>query len=142
MKRGHGELFRVDRRTGQITLKQTVDAHNQLYALVIAAFDGGTPACGSEASVAVRVWGGGAAPSWEHAHYELTAREDIPPGDPLAPPLRARSPLNRQLIYTLVDDPVAPGTPASDLFEIHFDAGMCQTKGSNKPGDVLLKLPL
>ncbi|KAL0839199.1 hypothetical protein ABMA28_015971 [Loxostege sticticalis] len=122
MKRGHGELFRVDRRTGQITLKQTVDAHNQLYALVIAAFDGGTPACGSEASVAVRVWGGGAAPSWEHAHYELTAREDIPPGDPLAPPLRARSPLNRQLIYTLVDDPAAPGTPSSDLFEIHFDA--------------------
>lgn len=41
MKRGHGELFRVDRRTGQITLKQTLDAHNQLYSLVIAAFDGG-----------------------------------------------------------------------------------------------------
>lgn len=41
MKRGHGELFRVDRRTGQISLKQTVDAHNQLYNLVIAAFDGG-----------------------------------------------------------------------------------------------------
>lgn len=41
MKRGHGELFRVDRRSGDITLKQTVDAHNQLYTLVIAAFDGG-----------------------------------------------------------------------------------------------------
>lgn len=41
MKRGHGELFRVDRRSGQISLKQTLDAHNQLYTLVIAAFDGG-----------------------------------------------------------------------------------------------------
>lgn len=43
MKRGHGELFRVDRRSGQISLKQTVDAHSHLYTLVIAAFDGGQP---------------------------------------------------------------------------------------------------
>ncbi|KAI5643562.1 cadherin domain-containing protein [Phthorimaea operculella] len=119
MKRGHGELFRVDRRSGQISLKQTLDAHNQLYTLVIAAFDGGVPACGSEATVSVRVWGGGAAPRWEKAHYTLTAREDIPPGDVITPPLRAHSPLGRQLIYTLVDaDP-----PVADLFEIHFDTG-------------------
>ncbi|CAH1634963.1 unnamed protein product [Spodoptera littoralis] len=37
MKRGHGELFRVDRRSGQISLKQTLDAHSQLYWLDIAA---------------------------------------------------------------------------------------------------------
>ncbi|XP_026738536.1 fat-like cadherin-related tumor suppressor homolog [Trichoplusia ni] len=114
MKRGHGELFRVDRRSGQITLKQTVDAHNQLYSLVIAAFDGGVPACGAEASVTVRVWAGGAAPAWPRAHLQLAAREDTPPGDPLAPPLLATSPLNRQLIYTLLDD-------AAGLFEVHFD---------------------
>ncbi|RVE45661.1 hypothetical protein evm_009676 [Chilo suppressalis] len=119
MKRGHGELFRVDRRTGQVSLKQTLDAHASLYALVIAAFDGGTPACGADADVAVRVWAGGAAPAWDRPHYHLDAREDIPPGQPLAPPLRALSPLNRQLIYTLVDD-----NNASDLFEIHFDAGI------------------
>lgn len=137
MKRGHGELFRVDRRTGQISLKQTVDAHNQVYALVIAAFDGGVPACGAEAGVAVRVWGGGAAPAWERAHYELAAREDVPPGEPLAPPLRATSPLNRQLIYTLVADPADPdaGDPAAaDLFEIHFDAGTLGARTSKKTG--------
>lgn len=122
MKRGHGELFRVDRRTGQISLKQTIDAHNSLYQLVIAAFDGGVPACGAEAGVAVRVWGGGAAPRWERAHYALAAREDAAPGAPLAPPLRARSPLQRQLIYTLVAE---EGAPAPDLFEVHFDAGEC-----------------
>lgn len=121
MKRGHGELFRVDRRSGQISLKQTLDAHNQLYTLVIAAFDGGVPACGAEAEVAVRVWGGGAAPAWERAHYTLEVREDAPVGEPLAEPLLARSPLQRQLIYTLVDaDP-----PVADLFEIHFDTGTC-----------------
>jgi protocadherin Fat 1/2/3 len=120
MKRGHGELFRVDRRTGQISLKQTVDAHNQAYELVIAAFDGGVPACGAEVGVAVRVWGGGTAPAWERAHYELPAPEDTPPGRPLAQPLHAHSPLNRQLIYTLLDDPAGGD---ADLFEIQFDAG-------------------
>lgn len=116
MKRGHGELFKVDRRSGQISLKQTVDAHNQLYTLVIAAFDGGVPACGAEAPVTVRVWGGGAAPAWERAHFALEAPEDALPGAALAPPLRATSPLNRQLIYTLLDD-------AGGLFELHFDTG-------------------
>lgn len=116
MKRGHGELFRVDRRSGQITLKQTVDAHNQLYSLVIAAFDGGVPACGAEADVTVRVWGGGTAPAWARAHFTLEAREDAAPGEALAPPLQASSPLDRQLIYTLLDD-------AAGLFEIHFDTG-------------------
>lgn len=126
MKRGHGELFRVDRRSGQISLKQTVDAHNQAYALVIAAFDGGVPACGAEADVTVRVWGGGAAPAWERAHYVLTAREDAPPGAPLQPPLRARSPLNRQLIYTLLED-------AAGLLEIHFDTGESALAPSPRP---------
>ncbi|XP_041973434.1 fat-like cadherin-related tumor suppressor homolog [Aricia agestis] len=114
MKRGHGELFRVDRRSGEVALKQTLDAHNQLYTLVVAAFDGGTPACGSEATVSVRVWAGGAAPAWPTPHEARAVREDTPPGTPLGPPLRAVSPLSRQLIYTLQEG-------AADLFEIHFD---------------------
>ncbi|XP_060800580.1 fat-like cadherin-related tumor suppressor homolog isoform X2 [Amyelois transitella] len=135
MKRGHGELFRVDRRTGQISLKQTVDAHNQLYQLVIAAFDGGTPACGAEAGVAVRVWGGGAAPAWERAHAALSAREDAPPGAPLGSPLRARSPLGRPLIYTLAADDDA----ANALFEINFDAA---PERGNSPCVLVARAPL
>ncbi|XP_059061183.1 fat-like cadherin-related tumor suppressor homolog, partial [Achroia grisella] len=134
MKRGHGELFRVDRQTGQITLKQTVDAHNQLYTLVIAAFDGGVPACGAEAAVTVRVWGGGAAPAWERAHVSLAAREDTAPGAPLAPPLRAVSPLARQLIYTLVEDDAA-----ASLFEIHFEAA---PERGNSPCVLVSRAPL
>ncbi|XP_047519236.1 fat-like cadherin-related tumor suppressor homolog isoform X1 [Pieris napi] len=119
MKRGHGELFRVDRRTGQITLKQSVDAQRQQYTLLIGAFDGGVPACAAETEVTVHVWPGGAAPRWERAHVSLDVREDIAPGVPLGPPLRALSPLARQLIYTLH----APsGADADlDLFEIHFE---------------------
>ncbi|XP_072941689.1 fat-like cadherin-related tumor suppressor homolog isoform X2 [Epargyreus clarus] len=116
MKRGHGELFRVERRSGQLALRQPLDAHGQLYTLVIAAFDGGTPACGAEAEVSVRVWGGGAAPWWPRALEARAAREDAAAGAALAPPLQARSPLQRQLIYTLHEGP-------ADLFEIHFDTG-------------------
>lgn len=46
MTRGHGELFRVDRRSGEITLKRSLDAHPEPYALLIAAFDGGEWAAG------------------------------------------------------------------------------------------------
>lgn len=79
----------------------------------------GVPACGAEAEVRVRVWAGGAAPAWDRAHYTVTSREDAPPATPLAPALRARSPLHRQLIYTLRDDD-------RGLFEIHFDTGECR----------------
>lgn len=122
MKRGHGELFRVDRRSGRVTLKQTLDAHAPLHELVIAAFDGGAPACGAEAAVSVRVWAGGAAPRWPQAHFARAAREDAPPGAPLPGPLRARSPLQRALLYALVRPPRDPASGAP-LFEIQFDTG-------------------
>lgn len=39
--KGHGELFRVDRKTGDVTLKQMLEGHNKEYQLIIAAYDGG-----------------------------------------------------------------------------------------------------
>lgn len=39
--KGHGELFQVDRKTGAISLKQTLDASRVAYQLSIAAYDGG-----------------------------------------------------------------------------------------------------
>lgn len=39
--KGHGELFKVCRRTGEITLKQNLEGHNREYELVIGAYDGG-----------------------------------------------------------------------------------------------------
>ena len=39
--KGHGELFKVCRKTGEITLKQNLEGHNREYELIIAAYDGG-----------------------------------------------------------------------------------------------------
>lgn len=41
LMKGHGELFRVCRKTGEISLKQSLDSHNKDYTLSIAAYDGG-----------------------------------------------------------------------------------------------------
>jgi len=41
LAKGHGELFRVSRKSGEITLKQSLEGHNREYELVIAAYDGG-----------------------------------------------------------------------------------------------------
>lgn len=39
--RGHGELFKVQRETGDIELKQNLEGHNKEYELLIAAYDKG-----------------------------------------------------------------------------------------------------
>lgn len=41
LKKGHGELFNVNRKTGEITLKQSLEGHNKEYVLIVAAHDGG-----------------------------------------------------------------------------------------------------
>lgn len=41
LKKGHGELFKVERKTGEISLKMKLDGHNHEYQLTIAAYDGG-----------------------------------------------------------------------------------------------------
>lgn len=55
MKRGHGELFKVDRKTGEVTLKQTLEGYNKEFNLLIAAYDGGAPPCSTDVTVHVKV---------------------------------------------------------------------------------------
>lgn len=42
MIKGHGELFKVQRETGDIELKQNLEGHNREYQLLIAAYDKGS----------------------------------------------------------------------------------------------------
>lgn len=55
MKRGHGELFKVDRKTGEVILKQTLEGHNRDYQLLIGAYDGGVTPCSTDVTVNVKV---------------------------------------------------------------------------------------
>lgn len=53
--KGHGELFKVCRKTGEISLKQSLEGHNSDYELVIAAYDGGIQPCSTEVPVKIKV---------------------------------------------------------------------------------------
>lgn len=52
--RGSGELFSVDRRTGEIILRQPLMAPNRLLTLTVAAYDGGVPPLSSHAQVTLQ----------------------------------------------------------------------------------------
>lgn len=55
MKKGNGELFKVERKTGEIILKQPIEGHDRSYELIIAAYDGAIIPCSAEVSVSIKV---------------------------------------------------------------------------------------
>lgn len=99
--RGSGELFRVDRRTGEILLRQVLEGqHHSDYELVVAAYDGGIPPLSSEALVRIKVVDK-TQPVFGQQYYTASVSESA---DPLSPVLsvQASSPSGRQLIYSIV----------------------------------------
>ena len=46
--RGNGELFRVERKSGIISLRKKLDSYRKDYVITIAAYDGGSPSYSAE----------------------------------------------------------------------------------------------
>ena len=116
--RGSGELFRVDRRTGEILLRHVLEGqHHSDYELVVAAYDGGTPPLSSEALVRVKVVDK-SQPVFGQQYYSASVAESA---DPLSPVLsvQASSPSGRQLIYSIVS-----GNEGEE-FAVDFNTGLC-----------------
>ncbi|XP_052890694.1 fat-like cadherin-related tumor suppressor homolog [Anopheles moucheti] len=101
MKRGHGELFKVDRRTGEVTLKQTLEGHNRDYELLISAYDGGITPCSTDVTVHVKVIDK-SMPVFSKQFYSDMVAENIELHSPLSVAIQAESPLGRKLIYSIV----------------------------------------
>ncbi|XP_059608235.1 fat-like cadherin-related tumor suppressor homolog, partial [Phlebotomus argentipes] len=101
MKRGHGELFKVDRKTGEVTLKQTLEGHNRDYELLIAAYDGGITPCFTDVTVHVKVIDK-SMPVFSKQFYSDSVAENVELYTPLSVSIQAESPLGRKLIYTIV----------------------------------------
>ncbi|XP_023289907.1 fat-like cadherin-related tumor suppressor homolog isoform X2 [Orussus abietinus] len=100
LKKGHGELFKVCRKTGEISLKQNLEGHNREYQLTIAAYDGGITPCSVEVPVNVKVIDR-SMPVFDKQFYTDTVLENIEIQSPLALSIHAESPLNRKLIYSI-----------------------------------------
>lgn len=114
--RGSGELFRVERRSGEIMLRQTLEGHNTEYELIVAAFDGATPPLSSEAIVHIKVIDK-SMPVFVQQYYFATISENAEPSCPVVS-VQASSPNNRQLIYSIMS-----GNEGEE-FAVDFNTGM------------------
>lgn len=55
MKRGNGELFKIDRKSGDISLKQNIEKSEKNYEIVVAAYDNALTPCYAEVPVLIKV---------------------------------------------------------------------------------------
>lgn len=55
LRKGSGELFKIDRKTGELSIKQSIEGHNRKYDLTVAAYDGAVVSCSTEAPIQVKV---------------------------------------------------------------------------------------
>ncbi|XP_039488125.1 fat-like cadherin-related tumor suppressor homolog isoform X2 [Drosophila santomea] len=114
LKKGNGELFKLDRKTGELSIKQHVEGHNRNYELTVAAYDGAITPCSSEAPLQVKVIDR-SMPVFEKQFYTVSVKEDVEMYSALSVSIEAESPLGRSLIYTISSD--------SQSFEIDYNTG-------------------
>ncbi|GLV37967.1 kugelei [Carabus blaptoides fortunei] len=107
--RGHGELFKVLRKTGDIEFKQSLEGHNKENELIIAAYDGGenstnmnnTMPYRCDVTVHVKVIDR-SMPVFKKQFYSELVPESVELHSPLALSVEEESPLGRKLIYSIV----------------------------------------
>jgi len=97
--RGNGDLFRVGRKSGRITLKRTLNSPREDYILTIAAYDGGSPPYSSETQVLVKIVEK-SVPTFSEQSYKTSVPENAETFSPILT-TSAVSPTKGELIYTL-----------------------------------------
>ena len=81
--KGNGELFRVGRKSGLITLRTDLtEDYSSEYTLTIAAYDGGTPPYSAEIVVVIKVVDE-SVPLFEQQLYTASVKENVQPNTPL-----------------------------------------------------------
>ncbi|XP_066149601.1 fat-like cadherin-related tumor suppressor homolog isoform X2 [Euwallacea fornicatus] len=98
--RGHGELFKVQRESGDVEIKQTLEGHNKEYELLIAAYDKGITPCRTDVTVHIKVIDR-SMPVFKKQFYSETIPENVELHSPLSVAIEAESPLSRKLIYSI-----------------------------------------
>uniref|UniRef100_A0A6P7FFE6 Fat-like cadherin-related tumor suppressor homolog isoform X1 n=1 Tax=Diabrotica virgifera virgifera TaxID=50390 RepID=A0A6P7FFE6_DIAVI len=99
--KGHGELFKVQRDSGNIEIKQNLEGHNKEYELLIAAYDKGSTPCRTDVTVHIKVIDR-SMPVFKKQFYSESIPENVELHSPLSISIEAESPLSRKLIYSIV----------------------------------------
>ncbi|KAG5872822.1 hypothetical protein JTB14_018053 [Gonioctena quinquepunctata] len=115
--KGQGELFKVQRETGNVVLKQKLEEYNKKYDLLIAAYDKGITPCRTDITVHIKIINK-SMPVFEKQFYTVIVPENVALHSPLAVSIEAVSPFSRKLIYSIVkgDD--------LEKFSIEFNTGV------------------
>ena len=114
--KGNGELFRVGRKSGQITLRQKLDSYRKEYRLTLAAYDGGLPPLSAEISVHIKVIDE-SVPIFSQQLYKASVKEDIELYSPVVS-VEAESPDEGKLIFTL------EAGNEEEKFSVDYNSGM------------------
>ncbi|KAH8411154.1 hypothetical protein KR222_008786, partial [Zaprionus bogoriensis] len=116
LRKGSGELFKIDRKSGEISIKQSIEGHNRKYNLTVAAYDGAVVSCSTEVSIQIKVVDS-SMPVFEKQFYSVSVKEDIEMYSALFVSIQAESPLKRKLIYT------TPLDYTDQYFEVDYRTG-------------------
>ena len=106
----------MDRRSGEILLRQSLDGHSTEFELIVAAYDGGSPPLSSSAIVRIKVVDKSMPVFVQQFYYAIIPESS----EPLSPVLsvQASSPSGRQLIYSIVTG------NEDEEFAVDFNTGM------------------
>lgn len=114
--RGNGDLFRVGRKSGRVTLKRKLNNARDDYILTVAAYDGGNPPYSSETQILVKVVEK-TVPSFSEQSYRASVAENIETFSPILS-ASAVSPNGGELIYTI------EGGNEDEIFSVDYSAGV------------------
>ncbi|KNC25725.1 putative Fat-like cadherin-related tumor suppressor [Lucilia cuprina] len=117
MKKGNGELFKIDRKSGDISLKQNIDKIDKNYEIIVAAYDNALTPCYAEVPVLIKVVDK-SMPIFNKQFYSVSIREDVELFSALSLSIQAESPLQRSLIFT-----ISSGND-DEFFEIDYRTGI------------------
>ena len=115
--KGNGELFRVGRKSGQVTLRKPSNQYMSEYKLTVAAYDGGTPPFSDEANVLIKVIDE-SVPVFSQMLYKASVKEDVEPFSPVVS-VEAEAPTkDGKVIYTL------GGGNEEGVFSVDYNSGV------------------
>ncbi|KAB7505675.1 Fat-like cadherin-related tumor suppressor-like protein [Armadillidium nasatum] len=97
--RGSGELFYVDKKSGEISLKQSLTDPHKTLSLTVAAYDGGKQPLSSQALVIIRVVAA-EGPLFEQLLYKVDLPENTQVGNAVIR-VEARSSAGNDIIYSI-----------------------------------------
>ena len=108
--KGNGELFRVGRKSGLITLRTDISSEEFLdeYAITIATYDGGTPPFSAEVVVVIKIVNEN-VPVFEQQLYTQSVKEDVEIFTPLlsvkanSPKLDQRTGMEKLPLHKILD---------------------------------------